>query len=481
VTPRGHLRSIDGGLAPLPRVDGRAPPHDLDAEAAVLSVVLVDPAAMPRVAFLEPEHFYADAHGRIFEAARALETAKQPIDVVQVGTWLKNRERLVQVGGMAYLTEILNAAPAVANVDAYARVVVEKWRVRKAIAICQRAAALGYIDYGDAQSYLLEIEQSVAEVVRSGSGEAAETNLDALKRIVRGWSDNVSRVERGERPHGIPTGIGELDRLLNGLHARRSYLIAARPGGGKSALGMQVANHVAALGIGVGVFSMEMPRDEQLERLVSMRARVDNARIAAGRLDYAEWQRVAEASKEIAKLPITIDDGTYNIRELRARAMKMIADAAKTKHPLGLLVVDYVQWMPGTPERQREPRREQIAEASRGLKQLAKDTGIPVVALAQLNRAIDQRSGDVRWPRFSDIADCGDIERTFDVIVFIHQNAKVAENGEEIFEDEADARLIVAKARGGGKRGVVKVTFEKPYTRFVEPEAERRQGAFDGI
>jgi replicative DNA helicase len=434
---------------------------------------------------LRPEHFFSEVHRRIFEAAMSLHEAKQPVDAVQVASALRANGRLDQIGGLAYLTDLLNQAPVTSNAAAYSNTVIDCWRLRTAIHICQRGAAAGYGDVGSLNDYLSDLESAIGGMVRyAGQRVDVETNLSALQRIVRGWNENAQRVMNGERPRGIPTGIRRLDDMLSGLHARRCYLFAARPGGGKSALGLQLAAHAASLGMTAVYFSMEMPRDEQIERLLSMRSSVDNARIASGRLGYPEWQRITAAAAEVSSLPVVIDDRTYDVRQLRARALQFISEHATKKHPVGLFVVDYLQYMPGTPESRRAPRRDQIAEAARGLKELAKETGVPVVALAQLNRQIDQRGakGEVRRPRLSDLADCSEIEKVADVVVFIHQEASVDEQGHEKYEDDQACSLLIEKVRGGGRRGSVPVRFEKPFTRFVEPsDGQRDMGAFDDI
>ena len=197
-------------------VEGRVPPHDLEAEGAVLSSVMVDPLALDKVLeFLKAEHFYSEAHRRIFEACIELKTIGQPVDVVQIGTWLKNRERLAQVGGMSYLTEVLNAAPVVANVAAYGQTIHEKWRVRQVIATCQRVAAQGYVDYGVAQAFIDDAEQSIYQISRTQESVSTERLLDVVKKAFKQLSDAMAR---GERTTGVPTGFDRYDRLTAGLH-----------------------------------------------------------------------------------------------------------------------------------------------------------------------------------------------------------------------------------------------------------------------
>ena len=459
-------------LPPMRDPSGRTPPHDLDAEAAVLSACMLDPYAMARIVeFLRPDHFYAEAHRRIYEACCELHAARQPIDIVQVATWLKNRERLAQVGGNAYLTEILNAAPAVVNVAAYARTVLDKARVRSMISTCQTIAAQGYLDYGDAQDFLDGAGESVDAVRRQGVTAPVERNLDSLMRVVKSIAETNERVQSGQRVRGvtgIPTGLSRYDRLTAGLHAAKLHLVAARPGIGKTALGLQLASNACAVGIGAGVISMEMTRDELLTRLISAHAGVDGMDLVSGSMGFDAWARVQEAATSLSKLPLQIDDTpSLNIRQVRARANRMIEDSAKLGAPLGLLVVDYVQWIASTPEAAKMQRREQLAEITQGLKVWAKETRIPVVALAQLNRDVDKRTGEVRFPRLSDLADSSSLEKDADQVIFLHRAAKVVDDKEELEDDGGKTWLIVAKNRGG-RTGTVVLRFRKELTWFED-------------
>ncbi len=475
-------------------VEGRVPPHDLDAEAAVLSAILLDASALDRVLeFLKPEHFYSEAHRRIFEAAIELRSVGQPVDIIQVGTWLKNRDRIAQVGGMAYLTDILNAAPAVANIASYGRTIHEKWRVRQLIATCQRVAAQGYLDYGEAQSFIDTAEQSVYEIARTPEGSSVEKLLDVMKKSFKALTDAM---QRGDRITGTPSGFERYDRLTAGLHPGDLTIVAARPGMGKTSFVLNVATNVASPksrvaasdpsqrwdepGVGVVVFSLEMPREQIANRMVCSEGKVDVGKLRQGFLSQQDWSRLTQAASYLGSLPVWVDDTpSLNILELRAKVRRLQAEydrvdeEGKPTRRIGLVVVDYLQLMRG---REGAASREQeISEISRGLKGLAKELRLPVVALSQLNRAVETRSEKSKRPQLSDLRESGAIEQDADNIVFIYRDEYY--NREATTEPNV-AELIIAKQRNG-PTGTVKVRFDREYTRFdnlAEGEYEDEPG-----
>ena len=461
-------------------VEGRVPPHDLDAEAAVLSAVMLDTSALDKVLeFLKAEHFYSEAHRRIYEAAIELRSVGQPVDLIQVGTWLKNRERIAQVGGMGYLTELLNAAPAVSNVAAYGRTIHEKWRVRQLIATCQRVAATGYLDYGEAQQYIDEAEQSVYEIARTPESSSVEKLLDVMKKSFKALTEAM---QRGDRITGTPTGYDRYDRLTAGLHPGDLSIVAARPGMGKTSFVLNVATNVASprgrqtqgerweeSGVGVAVFSLEMPREQIANRMLCSEARVDVGKLRQGHLSPQDWSRLTQAASYLGTLPIWIDDTpSLSILELRAKVRRLQAEFDRpdpngstrpSKH-VGLVVVDYLQLMRGREGAQS--REQEISEISRGLKALAKELRLPVIALSQLNRAVETRSEKSKRPQLSDLRESGAIEQDADNIVFIYRDEYY--NREATTEPNI-AELIIAKQRNG-PTGTVKVRFDHAYTRF---------------
>ena len=465
-----------------PTVEGRVPPHDLDAEAAVLSAVMLDGSSLDRVLeFLKPEHFYSEAHRRIFEACMELHRVGQPVDIVQVGTWLKTRDRIAQIGGMAYLTEILDAAPAVANIVAYGRTIHEKWRVRQVIATCQRVAATGYLDYGEAQKFIDEAEQSIYQLARTPESSSVEKLISVMKKSFKQLNDAMAR---GDRITGAPTGFDRLDRITSGLHDGDLTIIAARPGMGKTSFVLNIATNVASPrnrvaadnpnkrweepGVGVAVFSLEMPREQIANRMVCAEGKVDVGKVRQGHLSPQDWSRLTESAAFLGALPIWIDDtSAISILELRAKVRRLQAehdrmseDGSRKLQRLGLVIVDYLQLMRGRDGAQS--REQEISEISRGLKGLAKELRLPVIALSQLNRSVETRSEKSKRPQLSDLRESGAIEQDADNILFIYRDDYY--NKDTTTEPNV-AEIIVGKQRNG-PTGTVKVRFDNQYTRF---------------
>jgi replicative DNA helicase len=465
----------------LPSVAGRVPPHDLDAEAAVLSAVMIDSLSLDKVLeFLKPEHFYSEAHRRIFEACMELKRDGKPVDVVQIGTWLKDRERIAQVGGMGYLTEVLNAAPAIANVAAYGYTIREKARVRQLIATCQRVAAEGYIDYGEAQSFIDGAEQAIYEIARTPESSSIE-HLRAVMR--RAFTQLQEAASRGDQITGMATGFVRYDHITAGLHDGDLTIIAARPGMGKTSFVLNIAANVAQPrgrelandpntrwedpGHGVIIFSLEMPREQLANRMICSEGRVDVGRVRKGMLSQQDWSKLTQAASLLGALPIWIDDSpTLSILELRAKVRRLQAEydvPGKDGRPgkrIGVVIVDYLQLMRG---RENAASREQeISEISRGLKGLAKELKLSVIALSQLNRQVETRSEKSKRPMLSDLRESGAIEQDADNICFIYRDDYY---NKEASTEPNVAELIIAKQRNG-PTGTAKVRFDKEYTRF---------------
>ncbi len=463
-----------------PPSEGRVPPHDLDAEAAVLSAVMIDPSALDKVLeFLKPEHFYSEAHRRIFEACIELRQKSQPVDVVQVGTWLKDRERIAQIGGMAYLMEVVSSAPAIANVGAYGQTIREKFRVRQLIVTCQRVAAQGYIDYGEAQIFIDTAEQSIYEIARTPESSSVEKLITVMKKSFKQLQDASLR---GDKITGTPTGFTRYDKLTAGLHDGDLSIIAARPGMGKTSFVLNLAVNVASPrgremandpnqrweepGVGVVVFSLEMPREQIANRMVCAEGKVDVGKVRQGYLGREDWNRLTQSASFLGRLPIWIDDSPgLGILELRAKVRRLQAeydrvdDAGVKKQRIGCVIVDYLQLMKGREGAQS--REQEISEISRGLKGLAKELKVAVIALSQLNRQVETRSEKSKRPLISDLRESGAIEQDADNICFIYRDDYY--NKESVERNVAE--LIIAKQRNG-PTGTAKVRFDAQYTRF---------------
>ena len=448
----------EAGRRDMVTVESRRPPFDLDAECAVLSSVMVDPSAFDKVAeHLRPEDFYSEAHRRIFEAHVALALANIPIDVVQTATWLRDHERLAQVGGVAYLTETLNAAPAVANVEAYASTVRDKSTARKALRVCQKYTAVGYSAYGTAVEYINSISSEIHEIACSDQRSSYEKIGPIIQQNIQAAADAS---KAGKSVTGLPTYLDRYDRLTSGMHNGELTIVAARPGLGKTSLALNIALNVATAPAPVGaiVFSLEMPRSQLGMRILCSEARIDLVRFRNGLMSPSDWTRLSAAAVKVNPAPLWVDDQpAITLVEMRAKTRRAMAEAATAGTPIRLVVVDYLQLMKGTG--QEGSREQEVSGVSRGLKALAKELNIPVLALAQLNRKNEDRSD--KRPQLSDLRESGAIEQDADNIVFIYRDQKY--NAET--EDRNIAELILGKHRNG-PTDTVRVRFDEQYTRF---------------
>ncbi|HET9932887.1 MAG TPA: replicative DNA helicase, partial [Polyangiaceae bacterium] len=371
-------------LQPSP---GRIPPNDLDAEAAVLSAVLLDSSSFDQVQeTLSPDHFYADANRRIFEAVVDLQNSGRPVDIVSVAGYLRDRNRLDQIGGTPYLAQLSDATPAVAHVAAHARAVREKWRLRQLIATCQRFAAEGYATPPDVQKFIDAAEQAVFDIARTPEGTTVEPVRDA---VVRAFKILEEAERRGGGVTGVPTGFTRFDKQCSGLHAGDLYIVAARPGMGKTSFVLNLALNVAATraqksrsngeeyfepeveeaGYGVLFCSLEMPKEQLAARLLASEAQVDMSKIRSGSMTREDWSRLTEAASRLARLPLWLDDTpALTLLDLRAKIRRLQAEVSRGEgaaraQKLGLVVIDYLQLMQG--RKDAGSREQEISELSR--------------------------------------------------------------------------------------------------------------------
>jgi replicative DNA helicase len=455
------------------------PPHDLDAEAAVLSAVMLAQEAFDRVAeFLRPEHFYSGANQRIFEAVLALQNDSHPVDVVTVAGWLRDRGLLQQIGGTPYLAQITDAIPTIAHVETHGRTVQAKHRLRRLIGTCQDFAAVGYGDCGDVQGFIDQAEQAIFDLARQPEASA----VISLKQAIHGAFGILSEAaKRGGGITGFATGFHDLDKMTAGLHKGDLYIVAARPGMGKTSFVLNLAAQLAeprrvavegsadvgeALGTGVVFFSLEMPREQLASRLLASDAGVDVSKIRSGNIGKDDWINLTESASKLGHLPLWLDDTpAIGLLDVRARVRRLQAEIGRRgsdgpkAERLGLVVIDYLQLMSGRPGVQS--REQEISELSRGLKQLAKEMGVAVIALSQLNRSVETRTTKDKRPQLSDLRESGAIEQDADCIMFIYRD-------DYYFPETTEpdtAELIVAKQRNG-PTGKVKLRFNKACTRF---------------
>ena len=452
---------------------GRQPPHNIDAERSALGGVLVKPSAFDEMATtITADDFLMPAHREIFAAMLELDKRRQPIDVVSLGDELKNRGALARLeNGQAYLIELANSVPTAENIAHYARLVQEKATLRRLIAACAEIQSRAYGEFGDYEQFLDESERMVFQVAQKNRRENARPVSEIMSEVL----ENIdARARESKSVTGVPTGFKKLDEITAGFQPENLIIVAARPGVGKTSWALNVASY-AALNhqIPVFVFSLEMSKHELIERLLSGEARIDSNRMRRGLIEYSEWKnKIYPAGNRISQAPILIDDSPgVNILELRAKARRFRSDPhyfppqKDGPPPLGLIVIDYLQLAHGLGGRREESREREIADISRGLKALAKELHIPIIAVSQLNRSVEKRED--KTPQLSDLRESGAIEQDADIILFIHRD--------EMYNADPSGRgkalLKIGKNRAG-PTGEVDLTFIREYTRFESYAAE---------
>jgi replicative DNA helicase len=476
-----HRRDNDRRPKPIAvDIAGRVAPHNEDAETAVLSAVLTDSRALETTLPVLPDGlaFYGDAHRRIYEAAIAVHRRGRPVDVQTVFAELKDREQVQAIGGIEYLARLIDASPSVAHVAAHADIVREKWRMRRGLEVMQLAVGEGYTaDYGDTQTFLDGVVSKISDV----ADDVTDRKDAALLYDVV-----VSEMAKfdGEPQHGVMTGFVDVDERTTGMHDGELIIVGARPGMGKTSYVLNIATNVAmsakdddaATKLGAMVFSLEMPKDQCGMRLLCTEARVGLQSYRKRTLTAGEHDRLVGAADRLSQLPIWVDDTpAITLAEVRAKVRKQ-QHAFNRRAPtvdgvpgrwisrLGLVVVDYLQLMrePGT-----ESREQEIGTISRGLKALAKELSVPVIALAQLNRAVETRSSKDKRPQLADLRESGSIEQDADVIQFLYRPEYYVADKEsaEAQKLKGYAEVIIAKQRNG-PTGRVKITFVDEYARF---------------
>ncbi|MCS6799941.1 MAG: replicative DNA helicase [Myxococcota bacterium] len=430
-------------------------PHSLEAERAVLGGILLDNRAMNIVsAILERDDFYRESHALVYDALAELFKSGKPMDTVTVREYLVARGKLQQAGGDEGLLELTHAIPTVAHIEAHARIVKDRALVRRMILTCCHIISRGHGDYGDATEFLDAAEREVFLVAKS----AQRTRYEPIRDVVlRTFEAIRAAADRGERITGLPTGFHDLDAMTAGMHPGELIVVAGRPGMGKTAFALNVAVNACRLrGIGVGIFSLEMPKEQLVQRMLCAEAGVDGQRLRTGQLMHDDWKKLARAAGTLTQLPIFLDDtASLTIMELRAKTRRLHAESG-----LGLVVVDYLQLMRAGGR--HDSREQEISEISRSLKSLAKELGIPVVALSQLNRNVEQRPEKNRRPMIADLRESGAIEQDADTILFVFREELYQRDNPEL---RNRAEIIVGKQRNG-PTGTVHVAFFSELTRF---------------
>jgi replicative DNA helicase len=430
----------------------RVPPQNIEAEQSLLGALLLDPEALNRcVELVRPEDFYREPHRRIYGAVLALASRNQPVDTITVGEELTRSGQLEAAGGLAYLSDLTASVPATANAPHYARIVAEKALLRE---LLQAAHAIAESVYGgeeDTDRLLDEAENRIFQIAEAR--RLGRTFQPLHEVLMQAFASLERAYERKGEVVGIASGLTELDRLTTGFHSSELIVLAARPSQGKTTLSLNMALCAAHRGGAVGIFSLEMPAEHLALRLLCCEASVPSERVRSGFLRDEDWPNISRALDRLSSLKVFIDDTPgIALMDLRARARRMKAECG-----IELLIVDYLQLM--HTRGRAESRQQEIAEISRSLKALARELQVPILALSQLSRAVESREN--RRPQLSDLRESGAIEQDADVVLFIYQDPKLAEDPSRRFEME----LIVAKQRNG-PTGTIPVVFRRDLGRF---------------
>jgi replicative DNA helicase len=437
---------------------GRIMPNNREAEEGVLGGILIDNRVLPVVIEqLQPEDFYVEAHQKIYEAMLALSEASQPIDIITLADRLGEGDGLEALGGSAYLASLIDATPTTANITHHARIVQEKAVVRRAIYAAKEIASRGMGDYGEVEEFLDEAEKKVFDVARARQS-SPYVHVGPIVHEV--FQSIGSAAEADGKITGIPTGFADLDEMTAGLQPGDLIIIAGRPSMGKTAFCLNVATGAAMRefkghNCGVLFLSLEMGREQLVRRMMCCEGRVDASKVRVGAVGHDDWPRLIEAANFLSQAPIYIDDTpAITVLEARAKARRLMSE-----HGVDVIMVDYLQLMRASGKAASESREREISEISRSLKALAKELNVPVIALSQLNRALEQRQD--KRPIMADLRESGAIEQDADVILFIYRD--------EVYNKETPdvgiAEIIIAKQRNGPV-GKVRLRFAHEFTRF---------------
>ena len=432
----------------------RLPPQDLDAERSLLGSLLIDSDAVSTVSGkIQSDDFYREQHRAIFEAVTNIASRNERSDSVTVSDELRRTESLELAGGPPYIADLINAVPTAFHVEHYASIVRRTGILRRIIQAATQMAGASYRAGADPDD-VLDLAESLIFGIANEMGTRDFESLSAVMHIFE--EQLMFRLQHRGVLSGVATGIGELDKLTGGLQRSDLIILAARPGMGKTAFALHVALHAAMHNdVPVGFFALEMPGHQLAQRIVGNRAGVDSMKIRDGDLADTEIAKAVAAMAELAEYPILIDDSpSLTVLELRGKARRM-----HLEHTIGLLIVDYLQLMSSATY--RDNRVQEITEITRSLKSLARELNIPVVACAQLSRAVEQRPNPT--PRLSDLRESGSIEQDADVVVFLHE----PERDDEVIGKPVDLRLTIAKQRNGPV-GELNLRFIRSLGRFEE-------------
>jgi replicative DNA helicase len=432
----------------------KIPPQNLEAEQSVLGGILIENQAINKVMeILTPDDFYRDGHRKIYAALIDLSERDEPADLITMTNELRKKDQLDAIGGASYLASLIDSVPTAANIEYYARIVREKAVLRKLIETSTEIITQSYQDRGDVENFLDEAEKAIFEI----SERRVRPAFYSIREVVKDSLDTISKLyEKKELITGIPSGFKELDKMTAGFQPSDLIIVAGRPSMGKTAFCLNVAQYAAIeRKTPIAIFSLEMSKEQLVLRMLCSQSQVEGTRLRTGFLHESDWTKLTLAAGTLYEAPIFIDDtAALSVLELRAKARRLKAD-----HRLGMLVVDYLQLMKG--RARVESRQQEISEISRSLKALAKELNIPIIAVSQLSRKTEERTGN--RPQLSDLRESGAIEQDADVILFLFR--------EEVYnrqeENQGKAELIIGKQRNG-PIGKVDLAFIDRFTTFKD-------------
>ncbi|MBP2257462.1 replicative DNA helicase [Virgibacillus alimentarius] len=433
----------------------RTPPHNIEAEQAVIGAIFLEPEAFSQASeLLMPDDFYRAGHQRIFQTMMKLSDRGEPIDLVTVTTSLSNEKTLDEVGGVSYLTDLASSVPTAANIIYYSKIVEEKALLRRLIRTATDIVTTTYAKEDEVEDVLNEAEKSILEVSsRKNSG-----SFKAIKDVLIEVYDNIEQLHQNDGDvTGIPTGFRDLDRITSGFQRNDLIIIAARPSVGKTAFALNVAQNVAInTDESVAIFSLEMGADQLVSRMLCAEGNIDAQRLRTGKLEAEDWSKLTMAMGSLSNAGIFIDDSPgIRVSEIRSKCRRL-----KQEHGLGMILIDYLQLIQGSVN-SKENRQQEVSEISRSLKGLARELNVPLIALSQLSRGVESRQD--KRPMMSDLRESGSIEQDADIVGFLYRD--------DYYDSESEKQniieIIISKQRNGPV-GNVELAFVKEYNKFVD-------------
>ncbi|HHY74915.1 MAG TPA: replicative DNA helicase [Bacillus bacterium] len=438
----------------------RTPPHNLEAEQAIIGAIFLEPAALSTASeILVPEDFYRPAHSRIFSAMLDVSEQGKPVDIVTVTSELADRKLLEEVGGVSYLSDLADAVPTAANIEYYARMVEEKSILRRLIRTATTIVTDGYNSEDDVEALLNDAEKSILEVANRKNTSGFRNIKDVLIDVY----DNIEVLHNRKGDiTGIPTGFIDLDRMTAGFQRNDLIIVAARPSVGKTAFALNIAQNVATkTDENVAIFSLEMGAEQLVMRMLCAEGNINAQALRTGKMTEEDWMKLTMAMGSLSNAGIYIDDSPgIRVNEIRSKCRRL-----QQEHGLGMILIDYLQLIQGS-GRSGENRQQEVSEISRSLKALARELNVPVIALSQLSRGVEQRQD--KRPMMSDIRESGSIEQDADIVAFLYRD--------DYYDKESENKniieIIIAKQRNGPV-GTVELAFIKEFNKFVNLERHR--------